>query len=505
MTIGCIDNNRQYIRQEGSLNLAQNDKEADCLESASFDSAKDNERARYGDRGSVDPKIINDGNAGCADQGSTDLAKNDRLAGTLKLEQVETTFSRILRLSRGRSGKVLENLWPNILTIGINASNCHSYLLKRNRHLNDSGSCRGCLESPIYPPTQGLNDQNRLVVRISLFPGRQKTQIVSRLLLQSEIFSLKAIYFGARHAPLFFHKTLCPVVKGIQQKKEAVSQCIDELLMDEIMQQISLEANNDSKVSKMEDRFKIKSVINDIPQIQEDNSNVGLVEKDSTVQTICESQFMTLTYDSWTTRQDCLSLPSTNGGPELAFTTLVAYPSHVSSELCEYKKKRRQVEVKRTDAYSEKILPSGRDTLNAPRGHKDEQLFKLILSKRQFTSEAIDRVIEGCRIIWRRHCQRIGEFEEFQLTSSKILEIQMTVKDQEMMKSNFLAQQGQFQSTDSNTNASWTAIGMQLKIQGFLEKEIYEFKSIGLEQLETRIALDNWTQKFRRVMIMTRL
>ncbi|KAA6393150.1 MAG: hypothetical protein EZS28_011326, partial [Streblomastix strix] len=146
-----------------------------------------------------------------------------------------------------------------------------------------------------------------------------------------------------------------------------------------------------------------------------------------------------------------------------------------NSEVCECGKKRGRIEARRTDAKSEKTPSIGRNTRSAARGEKGEQLFKWILSRRQFTSEAIDKVIEGWHSIWRRHRQRIDEFEEFWMKQGKSWDDLMTVKDPEVVISNFLAQQGRSKSSDANTNACRTAIGMLFRIQGFQEKEISGF------------------------------
>ncbi|KAA6374704.1 MAG: hypothetical protein EZS28_029770, partial [Streblomastix strix] len=137
--------------------------------------------------------------------------------------------------------------------------------------------------------------------------------------------------------------------------------------------------------------------------------------------------------------------------------------------------KRGRIEARRTDAKSEKTPSTGRNTRSAARGEKGEQLFKWILSKRQFTSEATDKVIEGWHSTWRRHRQRIGEFEEFWMKQGKSWEDLMIVKHSEVVISNFLAQQRRSKSSDANTNACRTAIGMLFRIQGFQEKEINGF------------------------------
>ncbi|KAA6386755.1 MAG: hypothetical protein EZS28_017715 [Streblomastix strix] len=169
------------------------------------------------------------------------------------------------------------------------------------------------------------------------------------------------------------------------------------------------------------------------------------------------------------------SSSSCDSGSKLAISTLVAQPNRASSEVCECGKKRGRFEARRTDAKSEKTPSTGRNTCSAARGEKGEQLFKWILSRRQFISEATDKVIEGWHSIWRRHRQRIGEFEEFWMKQGKSWEDLMTVKDPEVVISNFLAQQDRSKSSDANTNACRTAIGMLFRIQGFQEKEINGF------------------------------
>ncbi|KAA6353023.1 MAG: hypothetical protein EZS28_051450, partial [Streblomastix strix] len=181
-------------------------------------------------------------------------------------------------------------------------------------------------------------------------------------------------------------------------------------------------------------------------------------------------RFMTLVLDNWATGQDCLSHPWSGEVPYLhppipmiqatlnkAKQEAVPAPSGASSEVCECGKKRGRIEARRTDAKSEKTPSTGRNTRSAARGEKGEQLFKWILSRRQFTSEATDKVIEGWHSIWRRHRQRIGEFEEFWMKQGKSWEDLMTVKDPEVVISNFLAQQDRSQSSDANTNACRTA------------------------------------------------
>ncbi|KAA6354458.1 MAG: hypothetical protein EZS28_050015, partial [Streblomastix strix] len=155
-------------------------------------------------------------------------------------------------------------------------------------------------------------------------------------------------------------------------------------------------------------------------------------------------RFMTLVLDNWAMGQDCLSHPWSGEVPYLhppipmiqatlnkAKQEAVTAPSGASSEVCECGKKRGRIEARRTDAKSEKTPSTGRNTRRAARGEKGEQLFKWILSRRQFTSEAADKVIEGWNSIWRRHRQNIGEFEEYWMKQGKSWEDLMTVKDPE--------------------------------------------------------------------------
>ncbi|KAA6354469.1 MAG: hypothetical protein EZS28_050004, partial [Streblomastix strix] len=114
-------------------------------------------------------------------------------------------------------------------------------------------------------------------------------------------------------------------------------------------------------------------------------------------------------------------------------------------------------------------------TRSSIRGDRGEELFKWILSKRQFTDDATQQVIDGWHSIWSRHRQRIGEFEEFWTKSGKSWEDLTTVKDPETVISNFIAQQISVHATNANSNACRTAIGMLFRIQGFQEEKINGF------------------------------
>ncbi|KAA6367443.1 MAG: hypothetical protein EZS28_037031 [Streblomastix strix] len=195
-------------------------------------------------------------------------------------------------------------------------------------------------------------------------------------------------------------------------------------------------------------------------------------------------RFMILVLDNWAMGQDCLShllsgeVPYLHPPIPMIQATLnkakqeVACPSGSSSEVCECRKQRGRFEASRTDAKSEKTPSTGRNTRSAARGEKGEQLFKWILSRRLFASEAIDKVIEGWHSIWRRHRQGIGEFEEFWMKQGKSWEDLVTVKDPQVVISNFQAQYGRSKSTDANANACRTAIGMLFRILYFQGKEI---------------------------------
>ncbi|KAA6391009.1 MAG: hypothetical protein EZS28_013461 [Streblomastix strix] len=163
-----------------------------------------------------------------------------------------------------------------------------------------------------------------------------------------------------------------------------------------------------------------------------------------------------------------------DSGPELAISTQEIQPCGVSSEICEHVKMQRRLEAREMDAKSVKTPPMRRDTNSAALGGKGEQLLVRILTRRQFSFEAMDKVIEGFHSIWRRHRQKIGEFEENLVKSGKSWKIIRTAKDPIVVISNFLAQPDLSRSTDFNTNACKIAIGMLFRIQGFQEKKLMD-------------------------------
>ncbi|KAA6397239.1 MAG: hypothetical protein EZS28_007237 [Streblomastix strix] len=194
-------------------------------------------------------------------------------------------------------------------------------------------------------------------------------------------------------------------------------------------------------------------------------------------------RFMTLVLDNQAKGQDCLSHPWSGEVPYLhppipmiqvalnkakqegvpAVIVVPNWPSQpwwpsLAEQTVKYVNVGRSVDIQK---------PGGR--MRIARKH-----FPLV-EMLEFTSDATDKVIEGWHSIWRRHRQRISEFEEFWMKQGKSWEDIMTVKDPEIVISNFLAQKYRSKSSDANTNASRTAIGMLFRIQDFQEKEINGF------------------------------
>ncbi|KAA6368547.1 MAG: hypothetical protein EZS28_035926, partial [Streblomastix strix] len=214
-------------------------------------------------------------------------------------------------------------------------------------------------------------------------------------------------------------------------------------------------------------------------------------------------RFVSLTLDSWAVRQDCMSLPwkrklpylhppltmihaTLNKVREENVAALIVVPNWLSqswrSKLMELStnyvnlgKKRRRTETRGQDEESQKASSTRRVTRSSVRGDRGEELFKWILSKRQFTNDATQQVIDKWHSIWSRHRQRIGEFEEFWTKSGKSWEDLTTVKDPETVISNFIAQQISVHATNANSNACRTAVGMLFRIQGFQEERINGF------------------------------
>ncbi|KAA6380421.1 MAG: hypothetical protein EZS28_024052 [Streblomastix strix] len=179
-------------------------------------------------------------------------------------------------------------------------------------------------------------------------------------------------------------------------------------------------------------------------------------------------------------RRECAS---SDGDTQLAIPILVAKSDQASIKICKIGEKHRRFEDGRSNEESKKASSSRRITGSQVRGDREEELFKWILSKRQFTEVATQQVIEGWHSFWSRHRQRIGEFEEFWTKSGKFWEDLTTVKDPETVISNFIAQQVSVHATNANSYACRTAVGMLFRIQGFQEDRINGF---GLKQIKKK-------------------
>ncbi|KAA6381391.1 MAG: hypothetical protein EZS28_023081, partial [Streblomastix strix] len=166
---------------------------------------------------------------------------------------------------------------------------------------------------------------------------------------------------------------------------------------------------------------------------------------------------------------------SSDGDTQLAVPILVAESDQASIKICQPGEKSRRLEDGRSNEESKKASSSRRITRSQARGDREEELFKWILSKRQFTEVATQQVIDGWHSIWCRHRQRIGQFEEFWTKSGKSWEDLTIVKDPKTVISNFIAQQVSAHTTNTNSNACRTAIGMLFRIQCFQEDRINGF------------------------------
>ncbi|KAA6380866.1 MAG: hypothetical protein EZS28_023605, partial [Streblomastix strix] len=214
-------------------------------------------------------------------------------------------------------------------------------------------------------------------------------------------------------------------------------------------------------------------------------------------------RFVSLTLDSWAVGIDCMSLPwkgelpylqpplpmiqanaqQSQGGEccsidrsaKLAIPIMMAKSDGAINQLCQPGKKHRRFETRGQDEESYKASSTRRVTRSSVRCDRGEELFKWILSKRQFPDDAIQQVIDGWHSIWSIHRQRIGEFEEFWTKSGKLQEDLTTVKDPETVISNLIAQQISVHATNANSNACRTAVGMLFRIQGFQEERMNGF------------------------------
>ncbi|KAA6368106.1 MAG: hypothetical protein EZS28_036369, partial [Streblomastix strix] len=150
----------------------------------------------------------------------------------------------------------------------------------------------GCLQSQIYLTTQRLDDQNRPRVYISPYSNRRGIQAIPRLLLQPEVLPLQSYrgHKGPHHTLLRRHHLFTSRSRGIDGKEVADNQHTDELWMEDISQEVSPGTSKSSRVSGMEDGLRTGSIINDRSKIEENDSNVRIMEKDCAEQAVCEGE-----------------------------------------------------------------------------------------------------------------------------------------------------------------------------------------------------------------------
>ncbi|KAA6393763.1 MAG: hypothetical protein EZS28_010713, partial [Streblomastix strix] len=106
------------------------------------------------------------------------------------------------------------------------------------------------------------------------------------------------------------------------------------------------------------------------------------------------------------------------------------------------------------------------------RGNRGEELFRQVLNQKNLTSTANRNVINGWHESWRRHRQRLGQFDEYWISQGKRREDLLNVEDSELVIANFISQLEAEDATNANQANCRSALNSLFQLQGFKKEKI---------------------------------
>ncbi|KAA6361838.1 MAG: hypothetical protein EZS28_042635, partial [Streblomastix strix] len=114
------------------------------------------------------------------------------------------------------------------------------------------------------------------------------------------------------------------------------------------------------------------------------------------------------------------------------------------------------------------------------RGNRGEELFRWVLNQRGLTDTAIQNVINGWHESWRRHRQRLGQFDEYWISLGRRREEILKVEDPELVIANFISQLEAEDATNANQANCRSALSTLFQLQGFKKEKI---NGVALQQI----------------------
>ncbi|KAA6368429.1 MAG: hypothetical protein EZS28_036044 [Streblomastix strix] len=156
----------------------------------------------------------------------------------------------------------------------------------------------------------------------------------------------------------------------------------------------------------------------------------------------------------------------------LAVSTVMACTHEDDIKIDYLRRKRRRLSPWRQDEEVKEAPTTRKNDGCLIRGDRGEELFRWVLSKRGLTRTAIQNDINGWHEAWRRHRQRSGEFDEYQISQGKRRADILNIEDPELVIASFISQLEVEDVTNANQANCRSALSAQFQLQGFKKEKI---------------------------------
>ncbi|KAA6379234.1 MAG: hypothetical protein EZS28_025237, partial [Streblomastix strix] len=156
----------------------------------------------------------------------------------------------------------------------------------------------------------------------------------------------------------------------------------------------------------------------------------------------------------------------------LAISTVVACTNEDDIKTDYPMKKRRRLSPWREDEEVKEAPTTRKNDSCLVKGNRGEELFRQVLNQRGLTDTAIQNVINGWHEAWRRHRQRLGQFDEYWISLGRRREELLKVEDRELVIANFISQLEAEDATNANQANCRSALSTLFQLQGFKKEKI---------------------------------
>ncbi|KAA6386719.1 MAG: hypothetical protein EZS28_017753 [Streblomastix strix] len=282
--------------------------------------------------------------------------------------------------------------------------------------------------NPEHMETQDLNDKKNNLITQKQDSNRLSLADMSPSQLQSQLMNSRQL---------------------VNQGKQITSyqfKLINNISMDQINQLIyELESTHQSSImlqgqKKLTSRSVDKHILTQIIELLSGSISYQQHPLNSNIKEYSNRGLADSLYPTNSKQTNRRKSLSADNPPISAISTVVACTYEDDIKIYNPGRKRGHLSHERQDEKVKEAPVSRKNDGCLIRGNRDKELFRWVLNQRGFTNTAIQNVINGWHEAWRRHRQRLWQFDEYWISQGKIREDLLNVEDPELVIANFISQ-----------------------------------------------------------------